>query len=200
MKHVFYAYLVVRTRARITRLECLILHVEFFSRTIYLCKQTHDAMASFYPAKLIGTSDGSQLWIGSARDAADPDFCAQFGLVVNCTKHLPCGSSSPCIRVPIDDDPSENDTLLRALPTACRAISDTLSSGANVLVHCHAGISRSASVTAAALMYVGAGDLDDVVRRIKLAKPETFSVTNAGRPQFWPALKEWERRVLAVRS
>ena len=151
---------------------------------------------AFFPAKRIGSVGDAELWIGSARDAADPRFCARFGLVVNCTKHLPCGDSAPCIRVPIDDAHGENATLLRSLPATCRAIADALASGASVLVHCHAGVSRSASVAAAALVYMGAGNLEDVVRRVRARKPETFSVSGPdGKPQFWPALKEWERLV-----
>lgn len=155
---------------------------------------------SFYPARRIGSVGGAELFIGSARDAADPNFCARFGLVVNCTRHLPCGRSAPYIRVPIDDDRSENGRLLELLPAACKAVADTLASGASVAIHCHAGISRSASVAAAVLLYMGAGSLEDVVRNIRKRKPETFSVRGPdGTPQFWPALKEWER-LLAERQ
>lgn len=156
---------------------------------------------SYYPARCIGSAGGAELWIGSARDAADPNFCARFGLVVNCTRHLPCGRSAPCIRVPIDDDRRENGRLLGSLPATCKAVENTLASGASVLVHCHAGISRSASVAAAALMFAGVGSLEEVVRRIRTVKPETFSVSGPdGNPQFMPALKEWERMLTRSRE
>lgn len=149
---------------------------------------------SFYPARKIGSSGGAELWIGSAADAADAAFCRRFGLVVNCTRNLPECPWAPCLRVPVDDDPDDNDVMERHLPGACRAIRACLRSHRHVLVHCHAGMSRSASVTAAALVSMGVGSLDAVVRRIKRVKPETFPIGPLGLPNFWPALLKFTGR------
>ncbi len=44
---------------------------------------------------------------------------------------------------------SEYDDILIHLPGACRFIKNTVEGGGRVLVHCHMGISRSATVIAA---------------------------------------------------
>lgn len=53
-------------------------------------------------------------------------------------------------QLPIDDSLDQN--LLVYLPLALRFIDDAVDSGQSVLVHCHAGVSRSASVVIAWIM------------------------------------------------
>lgn len=52
------------------------------------------------------------------------------------------------------EDRVGDDSLSRHLPNAMRVIAYSLSAGTNVLVHCHAGVSRSASMVIAFLMLV----------------------------------------------
>jgi predicted protein tyrosine phosphatase len=54
------------------------------------------------------------------------------------------------LKLPLNDEPSED--LLRHLPMAVGFIGGALSEGGRVLVHCFAGMSRSASVVIAYLM------------------------------------------------
>ncbi len=51
----------------------------------------------------------------------------------------------------INDDPSV-DLLANVVPAACAFIGDAMACGGRVLVHCNAGVSRSASVVIAHLM------------------------------------------------
>lgn len=156
----------------------------------------------FYPARPIGTfHGGAQLWIGSAADAANDPWLAErgFGLVVNCTRHLPCTKlrGVDCVRVAVHDDPSENENMLAALPAATTAVAGALRCGRHVLVHCHAGMQRSATVVAATLYAMGVGDsMRGLMTRIRRLKGETFPPGNPdGSPTFQPALDAWADRV-----
>jgi protein-tyrosine phosphatase len=157
----------------------------------------------FYPAKRIGKTGvedasgekGGELWIGSARDAADVQWLSErkIGLVVNCTRNLPfaklCGVKF--VRVAVDDHPSDNDAMFAALPEATLEIARALENGVNVLVHCHAGMQRSATVSAAALYRMRVGPMRDVIERMMKIKPEIFPRSYGGKPTFTEALRAW---------
>ncbi|KAF8742481.1 hypothetical protein AX14_004343 [Amanita brunnescens Koide BX004] len=60
--------------------------------------------------------------------------------------------------------------LLIHLPSACQFIDEAINSGGVVLVHCYQGLSRSAAVIAAYLMWsrkVGAAEAIDLVRAVR---------------------------------
>ncbi|KAE8283697.1 AP-2 complex subunit alpha-1 [Larimichthys crocea] len=65
-------------------------------------------------------------------------------------------------RIPIDD--SLWDDLLPWIPQALHFIDAAMSSGASVLVHCAAGISRSPALAVAYIMYSLGMDLDHAYR------------------------------------
>ncbi|XP_020788782.2 dual specificity protein phosphatase 8 isoform X2 [Boleophthalmus pectinirostris] len=73
------------------------------------------------------------------------------------------------LRVPIDD--SLSDDLLPWIPQALSFIDMALSSGASVLVHCAAGISRSPALTVAYIMHRMGLDLDHAYRFVKERRP-----------------------------
>ena len=76
------------------------------------------------------------------------DLRRQFGithLLSVCQDFPPEGPNHLIISV----QDSEYDDILIHLPAACRFIQNTVESGGRVLVHCHMGISRSATVIAA---------------------------------------------------
>ena len=146
------------------------------------------AASDFYPAKQIKPY---ALWIGSKADSMNPKAAQRhhIGLVVNCTRDLPFSIPGvKRVRVPIDDMPDENPTFMKALPRAVRAIDLALSQGQGVLVHCYAGISRSASVVAAFLMAREGLTPAQAMARIRKAKQETFRP----RANFLPSLLAWE--------
>lgn len=86
------------------------------------------------------------------------------GLVsLQITSILVCGTglqmsfqNDPCLSIryhllPLEDSLDQN--LIAYLPTAMKFIDETLAQGGKVLLHCQAGISRSAAVCIAFLMY-----------------------------------------------
>ena len=72
--------------------------------------------------------------------------------------------------IPVDDTP---DADLRGfLPAALRYIRAALAEGGCVLVHCHAGISRSATVVLFYLMCDRGLALDTALHRLKTVRPQ----------------------------
>ena len=142
-----------------------------------------------YPAKQVLPY---KLWIGSERDSEDVAAAHRHGvgLIVNCTRDIPFTVPGvKHLRVPLHDSPAETSTFLRHFPKAIKAIDDHLRKGDAVLVHCFAGISRSASVVAAYLMFREGLTPLQAMQRIKRAKPETFGPT----PNFLEALESAHR-------
>jgi protein-tyrosine phosphatase len=72
-----------------------------------------------------------------------------------------------------------------------REIARALENGVNVLVHCHAGMQRSATVAAAALYYMRVGPMSEIVTRMSEIKPEVFPRAHDGKPTFTDALRAW---------
>lgn len=131
-------------------------------------------MASFYPRRQVL----NRMWVGSAADARDKAFLHSnnIGLVVNCSKTIPFVSEDILgHRVSVDDDSRYNDTMLRYLPSAVRAIDEALLSGKSVLVHCYAGIQRSCAVAAAYIMYKLGLTAHEAMDSVRRAKKEAFT-------------------------
>ncbi|KZV99692.1 DSPc-domain-containing protein, partial [Exidia glandulosa HHB12029] len=73
------------------------------------------------------------------------------------------------LQLPLDDDPSAN--LAEHFMQANKFIEDALSTGGKILVHCQAGISRSATIVAAFLIYSRGLTPQDALNQIKKSRP-----------------------------
>lgn len=152
---------------------------------------TTHRMPNYYPAKEIRPG----LWIGSEGDSKNPNFFQKhnIGFVVNCSNTIPF-LGVPGVdeyRIPIDDDPDQNDIILSHFPVVVRSIDAVLQRGKGVLVHCRAGMQRSAATVAAYLMYKYNLSARDAMRSIKSTKDETFWPV----PTFSKALVAYERQL-----
>ena len=89
------------------------------------------------------------------------------------------------------DNTSDLPRMQEALATGVGFIRDALEQGGVCLVHCHRGISRSATVAIAYLVQSTQTPAEPIFERMR---PKRKVIDpNLG---YWVALKEWERRVL----
>lgn len=114
-----------------------------------------------------------QLYLGGESDVTQ-DRLASLGIsyVLSVSRCSPQPSFLPAsryLRIPIDD--SLWDNLLPWIPQALHFIDSAMSSGASVLVHCAAGISRSPALAVAYIMYSLEMDLDHAYRFVKERRP-----------------------------
>ena len=145
----------------------------------------------YFPAREIRPG----LWIGSEGDSKNASFVAKhdIALVVNCSKTIPM-LNLPGVeyyRIPIDDATDQNDTILSHFPVVVRAIDSVLQRGKGVLVHCRAGMQRSAATVAAFLMFKYNLSAKNAIAAIKARKSETFWPT----PTFAEALQKYEKQL-----
>lgn len=94
------------------------------------------------------------LWIGDRYIAGDPEWLEQHNIevVVNCTAELPRGPRTPPeLHLPLEDGeaPAQLTALLRGLAQRLGEYKHK-----NILIHCSAGVSRSATVVLTYLMLV----------------------------------------------
>ena len=128
------------------------------------------------------------LWLGDYYSANDEDFITSnnITLVVNCTNDLKFPTFYKylyltAIRIPLRDiknDKANDNVLIQNIVDIEERINDALFNGRNVLVHCYAGIQRSATVVAYYLMkrhmkynYI------NTITYLKKCRPITFTPT-----------------------
>jgi protein tyrosine/serine phosphatase len=110
-----------------------------------------------------------QIWVGSEFSARDLEFLKKekINVIVNCTKTVPFCEAFRALaqchalyRIPIDDPgnvswSTDHELLGKLLPEITKKLYRHAQTGDNILIHCHAGIQRSASVAAAMLVRYG---------------------------------------------
>lgn len=135
-----------------------------------------------------------RVWIGGYDTANDPDFMKRhsIGLIINCTRHVSADFSEmiPTYRIPIDDSPEWTSLFREHIGRVVDLMHRTLQrTKKGILVHCHAGVSRSSTVVAAYLITKKGYSVDGAISYIRSKKPETFRPS----PVFYGLLKSIER-------
>jgi dual specificity MAP kinase phosphatase len=114
------------------------------------------------------------LYLGNQHDAADLNTLRSLGVtrVLNVTSNLPryheaCGITYR--QLPASDSGHQN--LKQYFEEAFDFIDEALNSGASVLVHCQAGVSRSATITIAYIMKHKLLTMAEAYKLVKNARP-----------------------------
>ena len=119
------------------------------------------------------------LWLGNVTASMDEAFIQRQGIdaVFNCTKNLPF---SPLIRIkyriPVDDNLQEDEIRnleLWSTEIAFKIIAE-YKEGRHILVHCMAGMQRSAASVAMMLIAFRNMHAQDAMRFIKEKRPIAF--------------------------
>lgn len=102
------------------------------------------------------------LWVGDAKCALSPPFIKQnnISLIINCTKEIPAPFRHvKYMRIPVKDpgpfkniDQKDVNLMTQFLPHVVDIIYQEILNGGNVLIHCRAGVQRSAAVATAFLL------------------------------------------------
>lgn len=130
------------------------------------------------------------LWLGDIHSANDLQFLNSKSIdyIVNCTATLTTAETKRIFRIPVKDNQemSEIYKMYKLLDKSTRLIAKLLEKG-NVLVHCHAGRQRSATVIVAFLMRFGIS-LKEAYKCVKSKRPTVFTPL----PNFDKALRQYE--------
>ena len=155
-------------------------------------------------ADMIVPGRGS-VWVGNRFSAQCVDFMQEnkIALVINCTTHLSFPGwyedlGIQKVRIPLLDSPAEDQQQIMSEHAlyAVKLIHECVSNGKNVLVHCHAGIQRSATVVLSYLMWVEYKKGKQVKAQplmmfMKLKRPGVFEPT----PSFAKFIHAWENEL-----
>jgi len=126
------------------------------------------------------------LWLGNYEAAKDSSFFQTHNIkfVVNCTRDLPYPEfykelGIKAIRLPINDiDTSDNNAvLINNMDSLLEQINSQIQSKHNVLVHCFAGVSRSATTVACYLIKYYNFRYDLAIFFIQWKRPVAFRPT-----------------------
>jgi protein-tyrosine phosphatase len=120
-----------------------------------------------------------RLWLGNVRASQDTEFIKnnKIQVVFNCTKNLEFSPNIPIkYRIPLDDNLQEDEIKNMELwsnEIAFKIISEYLS-GKSILVHCMAGMQRSAAAVAMFLIAFYKMRANEAIIYIKQKRPIAF--------------------------
>lgn len=139
------------------------------------------------------------LWLGNAKAAHDEEFLRKNNIftVFNCSKDISFHPlAKRCYRVPVDDNLKREEIRnlelwsFEIISKLCKE----LKSGNTVLVHCAAGMQRSAAVVAMYLIAVHKVTSEEAMRHIREKRPIAFMPM----ANFQPAIQAFERELDAL--
>lgn len=137
------------------------------------------------------------LYVGNEEAAASLPELLSAGVthILNCTnlRYSHAGAAPPfeVMQLGLLDNSSDLPRMHSALTSGVEFIASALDNGGTVLVHCRAGISRSATLAIAYLVRATQQPVDVVFEKVRVARPSVDP--NLG---YILALHEWEKRVL----
>jgi protein-tyrosine phosphatase len=142
-----------------------------------------------------------RLWLGNKQAAADEAWLKQHGITVvfNCTKTLSFAENiRRMYRVPVDDNLEAEEIANMgawAAETQVKLLRE-YKSGRNILVHCHAGMQRSAAVVAMFLITMYGMTVEQAISYVKSKRPIAFFPS----ANFERSIRQWDNEIRKYRS
>lgn len=135
-----------------------------------------------------------RLWLGNKNAASDGDWLREHGITVvfNCTKDWPFHPNMKRqYRVPVHDNLQANEiqNLEDWAPEIMYKLIAEYNRGETILVHCHAGMQRSAAVVAMFLITKKGMSADQAMAYIRSKRQIAFFPA----VNFEKAIRGWER-------
>lgn len=135
-----------------------------------------------------------RLWLGNVRASQDEDFIRRenIDVIFNCSKDLPFMFNIPKqYRVPVDDNLQEEEIRNIELwsPEIAHKLLTLYNKGHTILVHCYAGMQRSAACVAILLIALKHMKAQDAMNYIRSRRPVAFQP----RANFGRAIHSFER-------
>jgi dual specificity MAP kinase phosphatase len=141
------------------------------------------------------------LWLVNEKTALNKTFLEKnkIRLIINCTKDSPFIDANDIekVRVPVNDTSKleDQELMLQNLPGAIKIIDSFYDKGEGILIHCKAGMQRSATVTLCYLMYKKGLDKQKAKSFIRKKRFIVFLPSN----NFNHAQNLWENLVERIR-
>lgn len=114
-----------------------------------------------------------QLYVGNIYDAINIEWLEQHNIthIVNCIKGFDnlYPREFKYLSLHLDDQPQQ--TLYHVFEPSYKFIRDAIHNGGTVLVHCHAGVSRAASITIYFLMKVKGWSYVEALQYLRKFRP-----------------------------
>ena len=137
-----------------------------------------------------------RIWLGSFHSARDDEWLRTHGIqiIFNCTKDLPftpCETVEARYRVPVHDnlEPAEIKALASFSASVAYEIVKHYKEGKTILIHCAAGMQRSAACTAFFLISFTGCNADDAIKYIKSKRHIAFTPG----VNFLPAIQYFDK-------
>lgn len=137
------------------------------------------------------------LWLGNRYAALDENWLQahQITTVFNCSKDIPFSQEKPrtLYRIPVDDDLSEQEIRNLGLWSweIAYKITQERAKGGRILVHCAAGMQRSAASIAIYLISTYRCTTDEAIQFLKSKR----SVAFYGNANFYKSMKTFEKEL-----
>lgn len=145
------------------------------------------------------------LWLGNRSASQDINWLKlhQIDTIFNCTKDIPFVQNGPkrLFRIPLDDnlEPDELRNLELWSWEVAYKLAKERAAGNHVLVHCFAGVQRSAATIAIYLVSTYRCTTEEAIQYIKSKRPIAFY----GNVNFFPSIKGFEtglRKMIAEKN